>query len=416
VSRPEEHPPTLLTAEWVAPISTAIIRGGGIVHAGGRIVAVGFAGELARRFPHAMREDAGPVTLLPGLVNSHTHLELSDCACGPPPPGGFAAWLGGMLSRTRLSQEEMDHKVRRAIPLGVEQSVRFGVTTVGDISRQVHVTRPLLRDTPLRVVSYGEIQAMAQHRTLLGERLQLAVDPMQETDRLRIGLTPHAPYSVEPQGYMRCLELARLHKLPLATHLAETPFEEPFLRDHSGPLRTEVWDKWLTWDDDVPTFAGGPIRFARSLGLLDYPTLLAHVNYIDDDELALLARGRASVVYCPRTHAFFNHPPHRWREMLAAGINVALGTDSCASAPDLNVLDDLRLVHRLAPDVRPAALWELVTTRAAKAIAQDHVGHLSAGAAADIIAFATASSDPLGEILETSHLPTRVCIAGQVVR
>ena len=105
------------------------------------------------------------------------------------------------------------------------------------------------------------------------------------------------------------------------------------------------------------------------LGYLAYPkTLLAHVNYCEDDELQLLANGRASVVYCPRTHAYFGHPPHRWREMLAMGINVAVGTDSRGSSPNLNLVDDLRLLHRLAPEVSPERIWEMGTTHSATAI------------------------------------------------
>src|SRR5205823_6508560 len=118
--------------------------------------------------------------------------------------------------------------------------------------------------------------------------------------------------------------------LPLAIHLAEIPEEREFLRSHTGPLR-EMWQRLGHWEDFPGTFAGSPVAFAKMLGLLDYPTLLAHVNDCDDDDLALLARGKASVVYCPRTHRYFERPPHRWREMLAAGINVTIGTDSCAS-------------------------------------------------------------------------------------
>ena len=109
--------------------------------------------------------------------------------------------------------------------------------------------------------------------------------------------------------------------MPLATHLAETPDEATFLADHTGPFR-DLWSYIGAWDQDVPSFAGGAIRFAKATGLLDYPTLLAHVNYCDDAEMELLAQSKASVVYCPRTHAYFAHPPHRFREMLASGINV----------------------------------------------------------------------------------------------
>jgi len=230
---------------------------------------------------------------------------------------------------------------------------------------------------------------------------------------LRVGITPHAPYSVEPEGYRRCLEIARSRRLPLATHLAETADEAPFLAEHRGPLR-DLWEAWLTWDDSVPRFSGGPIRYAQALGLLDYPTLLAHVNYCDDDEMAILASAKASVVYCPRTHAYFAHPPHRWRLMLERGINVAVGTDSCASSPDLNLVDEIRLLHRLAPEVPPQKLWELITVRAAIALeAQSDVGSLRPGKLADAVIFAASGDDPLREILEAPLEPTEVWLDGQ---
>jgi cytosine/adenosine deaminase-related metal-dependent hydrolase len=319
-----------------------------------------------------------------------------------------------MLRRTRIEPAEMERTVTHAITDGVAQCVRFGVTSVGDISRQCRLTRRLLKDAPLRIVSYGEIQAMAQRRGLLEERLAAALDATDAGARLRIGLTPHAPYSVEPSGYRRCLEIARAGGLPLATHLAETVDEAEFLAEHRGALR-QLWDQWLTWDDQVPKFAGGPIRFARALGLLDYPTLLAHVNYCDDDELAILAAGRASVVWCPRTHRYFDHPPHRWRDMLSGGINVAVGTDSCASSPDLNLVDDLRLIHEQSPDVPAAEVWSLATIRAARAIQSPEIGSLTPGKFADLVAFPVRTSNPLREILEEASLPAAVWLEGRQI-
>lgn len=403
----------LLRAAWVAPMIQPPIRDGAVLVANGRIADVGSSENLSARHRDAVQFDLGRSVLLPGLVNAHTHLELSDCTRGAAPTDGFADWLGGMLRRTRLSAEELQMATTRAVEIGVEQCLRFGVTTVGDISRQCAVTRPLLRKTPLRVVSYGEIQAMAQRRGLLEERLALAADAAYAGPRLTIGLTPHAPYSVEPQGYLRSLEIARAGNMPLATHLAESPDEASFLADHAGALR-ELWDRWLTWDDAVPRFAGGPIRFARELGLLDYPTLLAHVNYCDDDELEILAKGRASVVYCPRTHEFFGHPPHRWREMLERGINVAVGTDSCASSPDLNLVEELRLLHRLSPRTPAMRIWELATTHAARAMGLGNgAGAIRPGNFADLVAFPIQTDDPLLEILARDLQPSAVWVEGE---
>jgi cytosine/adenosine deaminase-related metal-dependent hydrolase len=267
----------------------------------------------------------------------------------------------------------------------------------------------------LRVVSYGEVQAMAQRRGLLEERLAVAADASFESDYLRTAISPHAPYSIETDGYRRCLEVAMSRRLPLATHLAETPDEKPFLADHSGKFR-ELWDALGAWDESVPTFAGGPIRFANAIGLLDYrPTLLAHVNYCDDDELNLLANGKASVVYCPRTHAYFGHPLHRWREMLARGINVAVGTDSCASSPDLNLVEELRTLRKIAPAVPAIELWKMATVNAARAVdSEAKVGVLRAGAVADFVIYQQSGEHPLESILRDGSLPLEVWIDGKL--
>jgi cytosine/adenosine deaminase-related metal-dependent hydrolase len=149
--------------------------------------------------------------------------------------------------------------------------------------------------------------------------------------------------------------------------------------------------------------------------LLDYPTLLAHVNYCDDAEMELLSGGPASVVYCPRTHAYFGHPPHRWREMLGRGINVALGTDSCASSPDLNLVEEMRLARRIAPEVPAEAIWEMGTVRAARAIgAGDRVGSIEVGKRADFVVFETTGVKPLEEILDKGLAPRETWVGGEV--
>jgi aminodeoxyfutalosine deaminase len=388
------------------------LRDGGVVVGGGRVDAVGPASELRRKYPDAVVEDEGNSIVLPGLVNPHTHLELSHLRRGARPEH-LAQWIvNTVLPQTPQPGEVVAEAVGDAVRRGAEQCLRFGVTSVGDISKQCMHSRAALRNGPMRVVSYGEIQAMGRRRGLLEERFDCAADTACESEKLRIGLTPHAPYTVEPAGYVRCLDWARSQQRPLATHLAETAEEAEFLASHSGPFR-ELWEVGVNaWDDEVAHFDGGPIRYARELGLLDYPTLLAHVNYCDDDELAILAGGKASVVYCPRTHEFFGHPPHRWREMLARGINVAVATDSCASSPDLNLVDDLRLLRRLAPEMPALRIWEMATTRAARAIGLGKAGAIRGGDPADLVAFPCSSDDPLREILENDAAPHSVWIDG----
>ena len=391
-----------------------LIRNGGVTFSAGKIIGVGDSGVLLRDHPNAEIIDRPDCIVLPGLINAHTHLELSEFKCSDP-PSSFVDWVKALVPRGQTTADSVRQSVTRSIPIGVGQCLRYGVTCVGDISRHCAISRPLLRDGPLRVVSYGEVQAMAQRRVLLEERLSAAIDQTSASQTLRIGLTPHAPYSIEADGYRQCLKVAKEMNLPLATHLAETLDESVFLSDHSGPFR-DLWDYIGAWDESAPRFEGGPIRFAHEIRLLDYPTLLAHVNYCDDEEMELLARGEASVVYCPRTHAFFGHQPHRWRRMLEMGINVAVGTDSCASSPDLNLLEELRLLRRIAPDVPAMTLWEMTTARAARAIRiHQDVGTIERGKMADFDIFPAASRDPLEEILSRSMPPIEVWIGGSPI-
>ena len=124
----------------------------------------------------------------------------------------------------------------------------------------------------------------------------------------------------------------------------------------------------------------------------------------------------AGVVWCPRTHAYFGHAPHRWRDMLARGINVCVGTDSRASSPDLNLVDDLRLMHRQAPEVTPATLWEMATIRGARALGMERGwGTLAAGKNADCVVFPATTDDPLREILQRQVLPLAVWADGREV-
>jgi cytosine/adenosine deaminase-related metal-dependent hydrolase len=390
-----------------------VLRDAAVVFSHGRILAVGHALTLAREHPGADHLDLGRSLILPGLVNAHTHLELSHCACGDP-PASFVDWILDLprrIGRDRLTPEEI---FPAAVRRGVRQCIRYGVTSVGDISQHAQLTRAVLRDGPLHCVSYGEALGIGRNRGKFDTLLEQATDLSAQSPWLRVGLSPHAPYSVERPDYERALRSAQQAGLPLATHLAELPYEAEFLDHHTGPFR-EGLEKLGLWRDDIRTFAGGPIRFAHAIGLLSYPTLLAHVNYCDDDDMALLAGGASSVVYCPRTHRYFGHAPHRWREMLRRGINVAVGTDSCASSPDLNLVDELRLVHRQTPEAPAVQLWEMGTIRGASAIGlRGEIGSLSVGKSADMVVFSEPGSEPLRGVLDQQILPTQVWIAGRL--
>jgi aminodeoxyfutalosine deaminase len=400
---------TVFRARHVAPIAAPVIDDGCVLVRDGRIVAVGTYDQLGRP---AVDHDADGV-LLPGLINAHTHLELTNVP-RPARPKSFQSWLlEGMTGAGDVS----DYDFEGAVKCGVAQSLKFGVTCVGDISWQINVVRETLGETPIRAVSFGECRGLQGNR--LEKALAYARSNLCQSPRVRIGLSPHAPYSVSEEGYRRVFGVAYASALPVTTHLAETADEAPFLRDHGGAFGEmyaelsaafgiELTGEPPRWDKPVE-------MFVEKLKPRELPLLAAHMNVAMPQFFPLLAARKIAVVWCPRTHAYFGRGPHPWRAMRAAGMTVCVGTDSCASSPDLNVVDDLRLIYADDPTTPPAVLWRMVTADAADALryAGETLGRIEAGAAADFAAFPTTSADPLREILESLEMrPSAVWVAG----
>ena len=398
---------TLIRAGHLATMDGPLILEGAIVFEQARILDAGSAPSLLVAHPDAQVIDARPALILPGLVNAHVHLELS--AIAQLRGLSFVEWILELRHRASYTND-WERAVREATSEGIRQCIRYGVTAVGDITLNPQASRPVLSDSQLRGVSFGEVLGMAGRSGQMADRIAAAIDQTHDREDFRAGIEPHAPYSLDLRGYVECLQTARELGLPLSTHLAETPDEAAFLKDHSGPFR-RLWDELGGWKDDVSRSGGGPIRTMARLGLLDYPTVLAHVNYVDDEELELLAGSTASVVYCPRTHANFKHPPHRFVEMLAKGINVAVGSDSTVSSGDLNIMEDLRLIHEQRPELEPMKLLELATTRGAKALGMDdRIGRLAPGYRADFCIF-----ERIHEDLLSLDEPEEVWIGGKKV-
>ncbi|MCA9296725.1 MAG: amidohydrolase family protein, partial [Phycisphaerales bacterium] len=298
----------------------------------------------ARTLPAPSRTiDCPDELLLPALINVHAHLDLSHI--GPQPfAGSFADWAT-MIRTTRAVHAD---DITRAVHHGADLALRGGTALIGDIAgaASLDAARALLT-SPIAGVSFLEIFGIGARDTGVEDRLrQLTRDAPDDTDRHRIGIQPHAPYSCSLATYQRCADLGR----PLSTHLAETLEELEFIRAARGPLidmlrAIGVWSPAITPHNCTPIAHLEPV-LART------PCIAAHLNYITDDDLHRLTDMPITVAYCPRASAYFRHPraghaAHRYRDMIDAGINVALGTDSivCLDTPDrLSILDDMRLL------------------------------------------------------------------------
>lgn len=363
-----------LTARWIFPVASPPLPGGIVVIDGERIVAVE---------PHGTRTadlDLGNVAIIPGLVNAHTHLDLTSMHGIAPPRLPLPDWLSDVIEYRRTTTPE---ETLASIRVGLEECIRTGTTLVGDISGG-GISWPILASSGIRATVYYEVIGMSEERAnqVLHAFAEWEMDRQVESVPCLAGCSPHAPYSVASTLYTDL----DTFPIPIATHLAESEEELELLADRSGPFvdflqRLGVWlpDRMANSPADV---------FWCLYGDSTSPVSLVHGNYLspenfpDDTELP----SHFGLVYCPRTHAAFGHAPHPWREFMARGVRVALGTDSLASNPDLDLLAEARFLRVRHPDVSGATLLRMATLSGAEALDWDHTtGSLEAGKSADLV-------------------------------
>ncbi len=389
---------TTLKARYVFPVEAPPIADGTVTILGNKIVSVGRADNRSGVI------DLGNVAILPGLVNAHTHLEFSDLEqpLGRPRMA-FSEWISLVVAHRRLSGPSAD-----AVPRGLAESWRLGTTLLGEIAQPAWCAGPF-QAVPLRVTVFLELLDLLSDG--VEQQIELArrhVDQSAREASYQVGLAPHAPYTVHPELFSRAVRLATERRLPLAFHLAESREEIELLRSASGGL-VQVLVERGKWREGVIPIGTRPIDYLRTLSAASR-SLVVHGNYLDDDEINLLA-GHAesmSVIYCPRTHAFFGHDAHPLPRLLAAGANVALGTDSRASNPDLSILEEMRFVARHVQGVAPSVILELGTLRGARALGlEDRTGSLRARKDADLTIVALGDDDRTDphESLFDSNLP-----------
>ncbi len=315
--------------------------------------------------------------LLPAFVNAHTHLDLTHLGPRPHDPGrGFTPWVD--MIRTERATD--DDAVRASVRRGIELSLAAGVVSVGDIAGALRTTPPTARAslTPWRTmlelgmsgVSFVEFFAIGTGRDRFKQWLPALLETVGGPAlragsgwSARIGLQPHAPNTVCLAAYQWACQQAATRSLPLCTHLAESPEERQFVARAQGPMR-ELLERLGLWDESIAAEMGRGLSPVEHLAptLAHAAPILAHVNDASDADIALLAQSRATVAYCPRASEYFGAErtfgPHRYRDMLAAGINVALGTDSIVNlsaaaaltpadgGTGMSILEEMRLLRK----------------------------------------------------------------------
>ena len=308
------------------------------------------------------------MAIIPGLINAHTHLEFSTLAQPLGEPGlGFPDWILKVVGhRLQSSPLEPEQQKQVAIETGLKESQRCGVVGLGEIASAPYCL-PAYEDSPGGTVF---LEVLGRDPLVVDERL-LALEQVVRSAGIgaswKVGISPHAPYSVHPDLFTGSIDLARRYGLSVAMHLAETKEELELMKSVNGPF-VPVLEKLGAWYPETYRAGTRPLNYLRILARSPR-SLIIHGNYLDEVELEFIASQQSmSVVYCPRTHHFFDHSRYPLPKMLDLGITVAVGTDSRASNPDLNLFEDLRHIARCFPELRPESILKMGTWHGAKAL------------------------------------------------
>jgi cytosine/adenosine deaminase-related metal-dependent hydrolase len=346
--------------------------------------------------------DLGEAILLPGLVNTHTHLELTamrgfleDCQ--------FASWI----DKLRQSRNEiMDREaLLDSARFGIIEGIEAGITTYADTCSS-GVVMQAMRDASVRGVMYQEVFGPDPSQAEIAMReLEDRVEALlrDQTELVTLGISPHAPYTVSDPLYEAAARFANSRQLPLAMHIAESEPEVDLVTRGTGDFA----ERWKRRGIAVSPRARSAIALLEQRGALERGPLLIHCVRVDSEDIATMARHRCAVAHCPASNAKFGHGIAPLLPLIAAGIRVGIGSDSVASNNRMDILDEARLsvlIHRAATRRHDAFgahdALQLATIGGARALGLDaRIGSLEVGKDADLAAFRTdnARTIPTGD-------------------
>ncbi len=336
----------LYCARWVLPVASSPIANGAVAVEGALIAAVGARDELASRFPEATIHDFNDAAILPGLVNAHSHLELTAMrGYLEPEEGDFFSWLK-KITVARLERMTPDDLYVSAA-WGVLEAARAGVTSLGDASDAASSSIRALRDVGLRGTVYQEAFGPdpREARRRFDELHEKIVALREyETDLVRVGVSPHAPYTVSARQLELIARFALEENLALMIHAAESEAEATLMLEGSGPFAEGLARRGIEWR--APRVS--TIQYLARHGVLSTRPLLAHCIRVDDRDIEMIKEADARVAHCPKSNAKLGHGRAPLSSFVKNGIKVGFGSDSVASNNTCDILEESRFALLIA--------------------------------------------------------------------
>ena len=360
-------------ARWVLPVTQPPIPDGVVSIQQGVVTGVAPSADTPTI-------DLGSVALLPGLVNAHTHLELSWMRAQVPPAGSMPAWASALMALRRT----VSHEPPEPIGAAIAEARASGTALVGDVTN-TFATYDWLAHSDLSAMFFRELLGFsAPDPNAVVQAAAEQIASLAPSPRLRASIVPHAPYSVSPA--LLDAIARRSGDAPISIHLGESRAEMEFLRSGTGEWRA-LLESLGVWNDRWVPPNCGPVEYMDRFGLVNDRLLAVHGVQFTDDELGRLRRAGATVVTCPRSNLWTGAGAPPIERFYASGVRVAIGTDSLASVADLNLFAELAAVRRLAPDVPARALLASATIHGAAALGfGDELGTIEPGKRAQLIA------------------------------
>jgi len=396
-------------AKHLLPVAGPPIQNGAVGVHEGRIAAVGRRKDVVKAHPGAEVRDLGDAVIVPGLVNAHTHIELSFMNGEPPAGGAFMTWLKDFVGR-RASVDA--HVAAQAAAAAIETMLLRGTVAVGDVANGAWAA-PLLARSGLHGLAFHELFGfrLAEAESILAEaaaRLEtIDQDPdvVSARDRITNVLTPHAAHTTSNALLKALGGRAVASGEVLSIHVAESEEESQLLRDGTGPFKDFLIER-NAWEPGWKAPGLTPVEYLDRLGVLTPRTLAVHCIHIDHQDLSRLQARGVTVVTCPRSNQRLGVGKAPVPKLLASGIPVALGTDSLASAPDVDVFTEVAHLRQEHPGLSPATTLRIATWNGARALglAKD-LGTIELGklAALAVVGLNDQNDDPLEAVTWSSE-------------
>jgi cytosine/adenosine deaminase-related metal-dependent hydrolase len=383
----------LYSARWILPDAASLIEGGAVAIEGAQVVAVGKREELINRFPEAEARDFGEAAILPGFVNAHSHLELTAMrGYLEREEGDFFAWLK-KLTIARLERMTPEDLYVSAA-WGAVEAARAGVTYVGDASDAASSSMRALNGVGLRGIVYQEAfgpNPLEARENFARLREKLSQLREFETALVRLGVSPHAPYTVSAPQLELIADCALSEKLPVMMHAAESEAEELFMFEGRGPFAEGLARRGIEWR--APAIS--TIQYLARHGVLSTQPLLAHCIRVDEADILTIKEAGARIAHCPKSNAKLGHGRAPFAAFAEQGIKVGFGSDSVASNNTCDLLEEARFAILTAratvglegagQKLNAALALETLTRGGARALGLEALtGMLVEGAQADI--------------------------------